>query len=191
VAAYFVCVPQTQEKTCTRTKAGCPSHPQSQKATQEGGFQMMEAGIMILVCVIVACVRHFIRIAIAYRQARSFVGDVAGRVQKDAQLHHPTREETSMFQRDGSLAVHVVSDQLLEHGAWETIQNRAELAESHICACFHCQTHFFPEEIKVWRDARTAVCPHCGKSAVVPDASHLPLTAEFLARMKARYGRMV
>lgn len=96
-----------------------------------------------------------------------------------------------MFQSDRSFAVHVVSELLLEHGAWETISNRYDLAVSHICACFHCQTFFFPEEIKAWKDSRTAICPHCGKTAVLPDVSYLPLTPGFLRQMSKRYGRMV
>ncbi len=60
-------------------------------------------------------------------------------------------------------------------------------AQSYICACFHCGTFFFPEEIKRWTERDSAICPHCGHISVLPDAAHLPLTPGYLALMKRRF----
>lgn len=47
--------------------------------------------------------------------------------------------------------------------------NQEELLKSEHCACFHCLTEFYPEEITEWIDdssGYTAVCPLCGKDSL-------------------------
>ncbi len=151
---------------------------------------MTEIYIMILIFIAVSVVRHIVRRIAAVRSVSALAGGARHKTVVMS-TYHLKSEEYSMHPRDRSFAVHVITSELVEHGAWETVQNRADLARSHICACFHCETFFFPEEIRQWRDARTAICPHCGKPAVIADSCHLPLTPEFLARMKAKYGKLV
>ena len=94
-----------------------------------------------------------------------------------------------MFDIDRNAIIHVFGEELLRHSQFESNCNRVELMESYICACFHCGTFFFPEEIIRWKDGRTAICPHCNWNAVLPDSAHLPLTPEYLAEMKKRWCR--
>lgn len=54
--------------------------------------------------------------------------------------------------------------------------HRAKVLASAGCGCFYCLTLFSPTEIREWIPARggrrgesTAVCPHCGIDAVLPD----------------------
>ena len=68
--------------------------------------------------------------------------------------------------------------------------------KSDVAGCFYCQAFFSPDEISEWVDGRqpetgntddgvTALCPHCGIDAVLPNAIPTVLTAELLAEMHA------
>ncbi len=64
--------------------------------------------------------------------------------------------------------------------------NQEELANSKQCACFGCQTIFCPDEIDEWiddSDGYTAVCPLCGKDAIIGDASGYPIMQDFIEQM--------
>ncbi|MFZ5638049.1 MAG: cytoplasmic protein [Pseudomonadota bacterium] len=82
--------------------------------------------------------------------------------------------------------------------------HRAEIEASAICGCFYCCSEFEPNEIGEWVDApdggapgqnasghvasgQTALCPRCGVDAVIGSRSGFPITAEFLAQMRARW----
>lgn len=52
------------------------------------------------------------------------------------------------------------------------------------CGCFHCESFFAPGEIEEWVDQMsTALCPHCGIDAVLPDLPLYALSAELLREM--------
>ena len=74
-------------------------------------------------------------------------------------------------------------------------RHRDSLMKSDQAGCFDCLAMFDPSEITEWieesafRDrpaGLTAVCPRCGMDTVLASAD-VPLTAEFLKRMKARW----
>ena len=92
-----------------------------------------------------------------------------------------------MFDVDREAIIHVFGEELLRHAQCESLSNRQELMDSFVCACFHCGTFFFPEEIKRWTDRGSAICPHCQWNAVLPDSASVPLTAGYLAEMKKRW----
>ncbi len=68
--------------------------------------------------------------------------------------------------------------------------HRRELERDRICGCFHCLTLFEPNQICQWLESDhgdaqgTALCPHCGKDAVIGESSGYPITEEFLKQMK-------
>lgn len=70
-------------------------------------------------------------------------------------------------------------------------RHKAELLASTLCGCFWCLRVFAPSEIEDddWLDTYepddTALCPFCGVDSVIGDASGYPITASFLAAMKA------
>lgn len=66
---------------------------------------------------------------------------------------------------------------LLEH----TRGNRAEIERSELCGCLYCEQLYRPGEIAGWA-AETAVCPRCGRKAVVGSAAGIVLTRELLHR---------
>lgn len=73
-----------------------------------------------------------------------------------------------------------------EHGTSSlrsrSIYNRA-LVQFHKCACYSCLRRFLGRTIKEWTDDnQTAICPHCGVDAVIPDTS--VVTDELLRRMQ-------
>ncbi len=57
---------------------------------------------------------------------------------------------------------------------------------------FYCTATFLPADVREWTDGsegvgQTALCPRCGIDSVIGSASGYPLTAEFLAAMKAHW----
>lgn len=74
-----------------------------------------------------------------------------------------------------------------------SIRNRREVLASEICACFYCLALFEPSKIGSWvsdgpsEDDDTALCPCCTIDSVIGSASGIPLTAEFLCRMKQHW----
>lgn len=63
--------------------------------------------------------------------------------------------------------------------------HRVELLTSRACGCFHCLKIFSPEHIEQWADqGKTAICPYCGMSSVIGDASNLPINNDFLLSMQ-------
>ena len=48
--------------------------------------------------------------------------------------------------------------------------HRFEVFHSEQCACYACMKTFKPTAITEWTDKdMTALCPHCGQDAVLPD----------------------
>jgi len=65
--------------------------------------------------------------------------------------------------------------------------NRPILQNSQQCGCFYCLSIYSPDKITNWihDNYGTAVCPHCGIDAVLPEGENYTLTEEFLKDMKA------
>jgi NAD-dependent SIR2 family protein deacetylase len=58
--------------------------------------------------------------------------------------------------------------------------NKSEIDFCQECGCYHCLKVFPKEEIKKWTDnSKTALCPHCGVDAVLPNTAY-SLTEEVL-----------
>ncbi len=67
-------------------------------------------------------------------------------------------------------------------------RHRDQILHSAVCGCFYCCGMFAPDKIEEWiDDSQTALCPLCGIDSVIPDASGFPITAQFLAAMKAHW----
>lgn len=65
--------------------------------------------------------------------------------------------------------------------------NKKILEGSDSCGCFYCLTIYEPSEIKEWiedKNGDTAICPHCGIDAVLPNGREYPLNKAFLQRMR-------
>ncbi len=65
--------------------------------------------------------------------------------------------------------------------------NRAAVEKSAMCGCFYCLSVYPASEIASWIDddgGDTAECPKCGIDSVIPDASGVPIDANFLKNMK-------
>lgn len=76
-----------------------------------------------------------------------------------------------------------------------SVRHRDEIEASVRCGCFHCCKVFRPTAIVAWirngasRRTDTARCPHCSIDAVFGSASGLPVTTEFLERMRRHWFR--
>jgi len=58
-----------------------------------------------------------------------------------------------------------------------------DLLASEKAGCFHCERIFPVGDIQQWTDSKkTALCPHCGIDAVLPDI-RVDISPEFLAKM--------
>jgi hypothetical protein len=73
-----------------------------------------------------------------------------------------------------------------------SFKNRAEIARSHLCACFHCLNTYPASEVTDWTGdengvGQTALCPRCPVDSVLGDASRLPLEPGFLRAMRVRF----
>lgn len=77
-----------------------------------------------------------------------------------------------------------------------TTDNRAEIEASRVCGCCSCTQIFPPDDIVAWAgldassfddpDAAiggTALCPHCGREAVIGDRSGYRIEPGFLTAM--------
>ena len=77
----------------------------------------------------------------------------------------------------------VAADMSVAHQ--HSMRNRTELLASDHCGCFYCLETYAPSEIAEWIDEEeTAMCPRCGIDSVLGSKSGLPLTDEFLKKMK-------
>ncbi len=65
--------------------------------------------------------------------------------------------------------------------------NRTELEESEVCGCLACERIYSPTEVERFTAADSALCPHCGISAVVGSASGIPITPAVLGRAHGRW----
>jgi hypothetical protein len=68
-------------------------------------------------------------------------------------------------------------------------ENEQAVLSSQKCGCFYCQKIFDRDSITEWigdGKTRTAICPHCGVDAILPDAT-VKLSDELLIRMYARW----
>jgi len=69
--------------------------------------------------------------------------------------------------------------------------HRAELSSSVQLGCFYCMRMFAFTDIARWTDGnQTALCPKCGMSAVLGDASGFPIDDRFLRRMHQHWFTM-
>ncbi len=77
-----------------------------------------------------------------------------------------------------------------------TTDNRAEIEASQVCGCCACVTTFPPDDIVAWSgidvssfddpeslSGGTALCPHCGREAVIGDKSGYRIEPGFLTEM--------
>jgi hypothetical protein len=72
---------------------------------------------------------------------------------------------------------------------WFCSHHRAQVECSAICGCFYCLAVFPPSDIKSWvgQGGQTALCPRCGIDSVLGSGSGVPITHDFLLRMKQRW----
>ena len=62
--------------------------------------------------------------------------------------------------------------------------NREELQSASLCHCFCCVKSFSPAEIGEWaEDGKTAVCPYCHGTTVIPENETDPIDDSRLARI--------
>lgn len=77
-----------------------------------------------------------------------------------------------------------------------TTDNRAEIESSRLCGCCSCTAIFPPEDIVAWSGidvasfddpealtGGTALCPQCGREAVIGDKSGYRIEPGFLTSM--------
>lgn len=58
------------------------------------------------------------------------------------------------------------------------MKNKHRIVGSTKCGCYSCLEVFPKGDIKEWTDKdETALCPHCGVDAVIPDETGVELTA--------------
>ena len=66
--------------------------------------------------------------------------------------------------------------------------NEGAIKKSRMCACFHCEQFFTPNQIEEWVDdiheEKTALCPYCQTDAVIGDAMDYPLTEGLIKQMR-------
>lgn len=64
--------------------------------------------------------------------------------------------------------------------------HQGQLTEEQKCGCFYCLRIFRSSEIGTWISdpGGTALCPYCGVDAVVGEGAGVPITREFLEKMK-------
>lgn len=72
--------------------------------------------------------------------------------------------------------------------------NRPDIEASDRCGCFSCLKTFRPRGIVAWISggrgkADTARCPECGMDAVIGSAGGLPISDDFLRRMRQHWYR--
>ena len=69
-------------------------------------------------------------------------------------------------------------------------RNKDAVSKSRLCGCFHCLSIYPASDVVEWIEDNggfTAECPKCGVDSVIPDASGIPLNADFLAAMNKRW----
>lgn len=70
----------------------------------------------------------------------------------------------------------------------DCFQNRSNVQRSKVLGCFYCLKTFPPADIKKWIDKEsTALCPHCGIDAVLPDTIDVLKDASWLELLEAMY----
>ncbi len=69
-----------------------------------------------------------------------------------------------------------------------SINNKTKLLKDKKCGCFFCLEIFSPIEITDWIDEdRTALCPHCSIDSVIGESSGVPITKEFLEKVRDHF----
>lgn len=64
--------------------------------------------------------------------------------------------------------------------------NKEEINNSELCACFYCKKLFKPSEVVKWilfPSENTACCPYCGIDSVLGNACGYDLTPKFIQQM--------
>ena len=60
--------------------------------------------------------------------------------------------------------------------------NIEEVQAATVCHCFRCATSFSPDEIREWaEDGKTAACPNCRGTNIIPEDENDPIDGERLA----------
>ena len=83
---------------------------------------------------------------------------------------------------------------ILEGYRAHSVNNEIEIIRSKKCGCYFCKKTYSARKVKDWEQGEngraSAICPECGMSTVIGDASGAPLTKELLEEMnKAFYGK--
>ena len=66
--------------------------------------------------------------------------------------------------------------------------NRVLIGKANRCYCFHCTRALSPAEITRYADdGETALCPHCGIDAVIPDSIGSEVLTEMMVREMNKY----
>lgn len=72
----------------------------------------------------------------------------------------------------------------IRHTAKFAMHNRPQVERAENCGCFHCLKIFPPSAVKEWTDNDdTAICPHCGVDAVLPESFDFKLTEDILRKL--------
>lgn len=82
---------------------------------------------------------------------------------------------------------------ILEGYKNHSVNNEIEILRSKECGCYFCKKTFDARKVTEWEQNEggraSAICPQCGMSTVIGDASGVPLSKELLTEMnKAFYG---
>ena len=80
---------------------------------------------------------------------------------------------------------------VLQEARRHSSSNYKEISRAILCGCYGCETVFLSDEVKDWigldrysTQNVTAVCPFCGRKAVIAQDSSYPLKKEFLHEMR-------
>lgn len=78
---------------------------------------------------------------------------------------------------------------MLKQAHMHCTYNREAISASRVCGCFYCQAIYAATEVNRYTPGGRgkgpdAVCPRCGIDSVLPDASGLDLSPDFLAAME-------
>ena len=69
-----------------------------------------------------------------------------------------------------------------------SFKNRAEIAQSLICYCIHCQKACASGQVEKWvDDGETAICPKCGVDSLIGSAAEYEMTEPLLKELHEFY----
>lgn len=65
-----------------------------------------------------------------------------------------------------------------------SLNNKELVKTSEKCYCFHCLKEFPSEDVLVFRDDKSALCPYCETKSLIPDNAEVEITKENLEKAK-------